>query len=190
MKNWMTLEECVELFRKKRDDLTAETVCNYLWCRNVMRKRTRSEIGKRWRNRGVKQLYYKLDVQAVYLSYKPRGKRSDFGCATYVRTTPPPEGWYTLREISERLGCTFTRISGLCNKFTVCSHMWTGKRYAELERFRELILWRPRYFVEKHRSQEWADKRLRWQIRKGVSTPKEFKDAFWTAIYAPELKHL
>lgn len=27
MGNWMTLAECVELFRKKRDDLTAEREC-------------------------------------------------------------------------------------------------------------------------------------------------------------------
>lgn len=188
IKNWMTIDECMELFRAKRSNLTKQNVINVIFRHRVKKKHAHVGRIRRKRrfcpNRSVKQLYYKPDVEAVFEKYRPTQQ------FTLRITTPPPEGWYTLKYIAEYLGANVLRLQKLCSLLSIKAYMYNGKRYAELAVCEEYLKWRPYSFVRKHRMTEWIRARLKWQKESGMTPPDNMQHMYSPAIYAPELIHI
>lgn len=183
MKNekWMTVNEAVQLFREKKSDFTEQHFAHLAIKYNFPKKHPRVGWGK---SDAIFQAYSADAVLECFKKYKPKNR------FTYTVNTPPPSGWLTLRNIADYLGANFARVQKMCSKLTVPARFYKGKRYAPLALFEELLPWRPSFFVRKHRSDEWIQKRIAWQKEKKLEKPFNAKYSWNALIFAPELIHL
>ena len=186
METWMTIDECVKLFRLKKPGITMAELLTYFLYHGV--KRLHKTVGRRvvqnGRVRAVKQLYLTADVHNFFEKYKPK---SPF---TYRVDSPPPDGWYTLRYIADYLGANYKRLQKLCSMLTIPARIYQHTRYARLDICEHYLQWRQRWFVKKHRSPAWITARLKWQKEMGLEPPTHTKNAWSACVFAPELIHL
>ena len=181
MKEWLTLKECVALFREKKRIFSPINFVSLTQHYNIRRKH--KSVGKR-RKKTVKQEYLAADVYACFDTYRPKQR------FTYTVSSPPPDGWLTLRQIAEYLGANVFRCKKLCSSLSIPARYYKGRRYAPLSLFEEHLSWRPISFVRKHRSEEWIKTRLQWQKEKNIEMPTVMRWSWGSYIFAPEFIHL
>ena len=178
---WMTLDECVRLFRRKKPNFTEQQFLILSCKHRITRRHKRVGWGK---GDALWQEYSTAEVYAFFETYKPKHR------FTYKVSTPPPDGWLTLRQIADYLGANFSRIQKLCSLLTIPARVYKGRRYAPLALFEDHLPWRPASFVRNHRSEAWIKARIQFQEKHKMEEPLTKKLAWGRFVYAPELIHI
>lgn len=176
---WLTTEQALKLWEELGAPGKAATLYLHAALGHIRRLHPR---GSRYRP----QKYHAADVRRLATRRRPSPPLR----GAYRRNSPPPEGWYTLREVAALIGCGLPRLNALCTSLSLCTHMWQGRRYTHAETARTYMVWRPQSFCLRHKGRAWTAARLDHQRREHLTAPEPMRYCYSRPVFAPELLHL